>query len=149
MVDATPIKPWPNPNQDTTDDSSEGSSPAAPRPPPTIQSSRDSPIDSVVTCVLKLSWADEASSASSGSHSKSRVYSKSRVFFTSATMTDNVIDVDAISEPTTSADNLSILSDEEDSDPDVPSDVGSSKTQCLGRLSSSIVNDMTFFGKED
>ena len=39
----------------------------------------------------------------------------------SATTTRNVIDVDAISEPATNADNLSILSDEEDSDPDVPS----------------------------
>ena len=43
--------------------------------------------------------------------------------FASATTTRNVIDVDAISEPATNADNLSILSDEEDSDPDVSSNV--------------------------
>ena len=73
MADATPIKPWPNPNQDATDDSSEGSSPAAPRPPATIQLSRDSSIDRVVTGVSKRSWADEASSDSSGSDSRSRV----------------------------------------------------------------------------
>ena len=120
-MDATPIKPWPNPNQDTTDDSSEGSSPAAPRPPPTIQASRDSSIDRVVTGVSKRSWADEASSVSSSSYSKSVIYSKSLVSFASATRTSKVIDV--ISEPITNADNLSILSDEEDSDPDVPSNV--------------------------
>ena len=120
MADATPIKPWPNPNQDATDDSSEGSSPAAPRPPATIQLSRDSSIDRVVTGVSKRSWADGASSASSGSYSQSLVYSKSLSFFASATTTGNVIDIDAIGEPTTNADNLSILSDGEDSDPDVP-----------------------------
>ena len=41
----------------------------------------------------------------------------------SATMTSNVIDIDAISEPTTNADILFILSDKEDSDLDVPSNV--------------------------
>ena len=48
---------------------------------------------------------------------------KSPIFFASATTTSNVIDIDVISQPITNADNLTILTDEEDSDPDVPSDV--------------------------
>ena len=67
--------------------------------------------------------ADDASSASSGTYLTSHVYSKSRVCFASAATTSNVIDIDAISEPITNADNLSILSAEECSDPDVPSNV--------------------------
>ena len=37
VVNEITFKPWPNPNQDTTDDSSAGSSPATPRSPPTIR----------------------------------------------------------------------------------------------------------------
>ena len=81
-----------------------------------------------MTGVSKRYWADGASSASSGSYSQSLVYSKSLSFFASATTTSNVIDIDAIGEPTTNADNLSILSDEEVSDPDVPSNVVSGST---------------------
>ena len=84
VVNEITVKPRPNPNQDTTDDSSAGSSPATRRSLPTlrtelenwesqeeiriaVQASRDSSTDRHSTGRSKRSWADEASSASTGS----------------------------------------------------------------------------------
>ena len=129
--------------------------PATPPPPPiaraqledwisqeevrlATQASRESSSDHHPTSCScghsKRSWADEASSASSCSSSKGQVYPKSRVHtkgrvsFASATTTDEVIEVDATSEPNTYGDNISFLSDGEDSDAGIPSGVVSASS---------------------
>ena len=68
----------------------------------------------IVTEVTRRSWADEISSvASSGQYYHS----------SSGSTTSDVIDIDALSERTIHSDNWSAMSDEEDVDHDVPSNV--------------------------
>ena len=135
------VKPWPvNPSQETTDDYSAESSPVTPRSTSTIRtghierwesqeeiriatqaSKRSATQDGnrIVIEVTRRSWADETSSVAS----RGQYYNSSSVSTTS-----DVIDFDALSEHTIHPEHWSAISDEEDVDHAVPSNVISRST---------------------